>query len=74
MSKNILRKIMRGDLVRKPPSMSQNITQIVNAKRKPSLHHVIHQPRFLVSMVRSDWEIIVERKLLGAWPSLLERL
>ena len=74
MSKNILRKIIRGDLERKPPSMSQNITQIVNDKKWPSLHHIVHQPRFLVASVRSDWEIIVERKLLGARLSLLERL
>ena len=38
-----------------------------------SLHHVVHQPGFLVARVRSDWKIIVERKLLGAWSPLLER-
>ena len=75
MSQNILyRRIIRGETVRKPPSMSQDITQTVDDKKELSLHHVVHQPRFLVALVRSDWEIVVERKLLGARPSLLERL
>ena len=65
---------MRGKTARKPSSMSQDITQTVDDKKKPSLHHVVHQPGLLVALVRSDWEIVMERKLLGAGPPLLERL
>ena len=55
------------------PQTTTYVSQTAKFK-EVSLHHVVHQPGFLVARVRSDWKIIVERKLLGARPSLLERL